>query len=1429
MRLGLFGLLLTGCLISSTGADQVAATWASATTGTWTNAAMWSTNPVAPENGNPVGKTYTATIDAIGGFYDVYATSPINVDRLTIDSPSATLYADGINAASVQINRGALNLAGFGAISGDLQVNSSMYWSAGTLASTGQATIGSGAYLNIQGGNSGFSTRVLSRTLTNAGTITFAQDGSLTLSSGTLINNHVMLFNQGSNGFGTPIGNSVFLNNGIVQINAPSSFGNSFRLSFSSTPFFTNVGTILINSGTWLHGSGSIHFSGGSRVTGPGVFQISSSAVLNATGAATLGSAVTQLSAGTITGGGEISLPNTMNWDGGVLEAGGTFTALSGSAINVGTAGAGRTLSRALVNNGIMSFLPGGTISLNNGTLINNNLISFNGGSSGFSSAGSSLFQNNGTIQVNASTFTNSIPFRLSISSIMPFVNNGTIILNAATFGQDGGTHTYNSGSRFMGSGVLQLTSSAVMNVTGAATFGSAVTLLSGGTITGAGEISMPTILNWDGGTLAPGGTLTAMSGSMINVGTVSGFRALSRALVNNGTMMFNSGSITLNSGTLINNHVIQFGNGSTAFSSSGSSLFQNNGTMNINALVNQSAFRLSSFTGLSFVNTGTININTGTFVHDSGTFTHQSGTRFLGAGALVIGGSAVMNVTGSATLGNAFTQLSGGQIIGPGEISALNVVNFDGGTLAAGGTFTLQTSAVLNVGTAGVRSVQRPLVNLGVMNIAQNSTITLNSGTLINQNLMSLLVGTFTGNSAVISSGTSLFQNNGTILVNGVSIGTGVRLAGGSPSGSASFVNNGTIVLNPMVMMLHDSGTYVFNFGSRMTGPGVFQLNGTATLNVTGVTTFGASRTLLNGGTITGAGEIAIPTMLTWTGGTLGSGGTITVLSGALLNTGTGSLRMLSRPLVNDGTMFLSAMAPIYLSNGTLINNHVLNVATLSGIGGLPGLIRNNGTLNIQGSASLGSNTTIFAAGAVNLTGSLSLFGETQWSGGSISGAGTLLLYPSGSLTIIGARTLSSNLYNRGTTSFAANSSLTLNGGTFTNAPEGNLILSANPNLVSAGAGGSLNNQGMISAPSGTINLTVPLSNTGTISVGGGAPGAVLTVSSVDQLAGGTLNAGTFRVVNDAVLNLPGTFATNNGGVVLDGAAATLPAVASLHTNGGTFAVLNGASFTTIGNLTHTGLLNIGASSTMTINGDLIGGGNIQLDGALIVPGAMNVGNIDGSATLDVPAGKTITALRVRLPKLDASGTLLLTATGGGAGVSSIDDLNFLLPGAKLDIARNDLILKTGVSGTGTLDDIKAMALSGTNLFSSTAAGDGKQIAYLAAAALGGATDWKGVPITAESVILSYVDSGDANLDGRVNTVDFNVLAGNFGQSGMDWFTGDFDNDGTVDSDDFAILAGSYGKGATAAPTLGAVVPEPAAISLIAFGATAFRRRRAP
>ena len=101
-------------------------------------------------------------------------------------------------------------------------------------------------------------------------------------------------------------------------------------------------------------------------------------------------------------------------------------------------------------------------------------------------------------------------------------------------------------------------------------------------------------------------------------------------------------------------------------------------------------------------------------------------------------------------------------------------------------------------------------------------------------------------------------------------------------------------------------------------------------------------------------------------------------------------------------------------------------------------------------------------------------------------------------------------------------------------------------------------------------------------------------------------------------------------------------------------------------------------------------------------------------------------------------------------------------------------------------------------------------------------------------SVLVRLTREGDANVDGQVNLIDFNRLAGSFGQSNQRWDNGDFNYDGNVNLIDFNRLAANFGTSAAGPEVtpqdwarLGAAVPEPSAVAATALGAATMLRRR--
>jgi hypothetical protein len=74
--------------------------------------------------------------------------------------------------------------------------------------------------------------------------------------------------------------------------------------------------------------------------------------------------------------------------------------------------------------------------------------------------------------------------------------------------------------------------------------------------------------------------------------------------------------------------------------------------------------------------------------------------------------------------------------------------------------------------------------------------------------------------------------------------------------------------------------------------------------------------------------------------------------------------------------------------------------------------------------------------------------------------------------------------------------------------------------------------------------------------------------------------------------------------------------------------------------------------------------------------------------------------------------------------------------------------------------------------------------------------TDAAGNPLSSANTTVSFfVLSADANHDRAVDTVDFNALAGSFGQAGTNYSQADFNYDGVTDTLDFNTLAAHFGE----------------------------------
>lgn len=238
-----------------------------------------------------------------------------------------------------------------------------------------------------------------------------------------------------------------------------------------------------------------------------------------------------------------------------------------------------------------------------------------------------------------------------------------------------------------------------------------------------------------------------------------------------------------------------------------------------------------------------------------------------------------------------------------------------------------------------------------------------------------------------------------------------------------------------------------------------------------------------------------------------------------------------------------------------------------------------------------------------------------------------------------------------------------------------------------------------------------------------------------------------------------------------------------------------------------------IGSSGveSVTVNSSLISyGANLTYIGteSVTFDGAGGGDNVTvNSGTLELSSTQVLSSVTV------AGGTLRLRS--GGNKILVADTLNVTGSGV-LDLTDEDAIVRSGNlstigtllangyagglwNGTGGIKSSTAAVVAASASTFKTALG----FANASATTLGSSFD--GQILNSDDVVIRYTDSGDANLDGAVNTADFNALAINFNSHTNTWAGGDFSFNGVVNALDFNSIATNFGQ----------ALPVPAPISV--------------
>lgn len=905
--------------------------------------------------GGNVALTGAGEVQVTGATVSIVGTySSTGITRVT----AGTLFFDPTEPATLSqlfLTNGTLSGGG------TVNVTNQFTWSGGTLSGVGTTNVLAGATATLDGAVKSLTNRTLaiagsgSWTVGNinsgsAGQVSVLAGGSLTIPGGVQMQYNLggamsALSNAGTLSMAGSIAISSAMNNSgtldvqtgaIVTLSGGGTWSGAQGVTIGTSAMMSLAGGTHTLGGTiTVSGTGEMHFSGASATltgayTSTGVTRISSG---SATFANTQAATTTQLvlSGGTLGGTGQLDVSQAFTWSGGGLSGLGVLNVLAGATASLeggvksmterllqigGTA----TWSSGDINSGSgaqLTIAPGGSLATPGGVLMHYNL---GGGMPALNNAGtlttngtlgvSTMFNNSATLSVESGTVTLSGGGTWSGTQ-------GVTVANGAMIALTGGTHSLGGAISVAGTGEMRF-DGANATVTGtysntgitrvssgtaafstASSASTAQLVVSGGTLSGTGQIDVSGALTWSGGAMSGTGITQVNSGATATLnGVVKSLTERTVLLVGNGSWTagdINSGSsghlsVAAGASLSVTGAIMHYNLGGTISTLSNAGTLVTNGTVNVGAAFNNSgavAVQSGSLTllgGGAWTGAQGITITAGALALQGGTFTLDGALDVTGGGSIVFSG-ATASVIGTFA-SSTFTRVTAGsvafnttqpatlaqlEVTGTGVLTGTSLVDVDQSFTWSGGSLTGPGTTLVDVGATAALDVGAKTLVQRTLAIGGNGTWSagdISTGSAAQVHILP------TGSLAITGNVGYLYTLGGTISRFVVE---GTLQPSASVTMGAPFDNRGSLVV--------ESGTFTMSAGGAWSGSLNVGINLNAVVDLT-------------------AGNFTHEGLLTTMG--LQSGIGIMRLSGADLQI-TGSYRVIGATEVNAGRLIIS------------------------------------------------------------------------------------------------------------------------------------------------------------------------------------------------------------------------------------------------------------------------------------------------------------------------------------------------------------------------------------------------------------------------------------------------------------------------------------------------------------------------------------------